>query len=86
MNYRDRLLPTKTYNEAVQEMKEKHLMAEVEVKELYQCPKSNKCIMECHHKLPHEPDKYCNIDNECPTCVREIASDITFFPEDFEIK
>lgn len=111
MNYRERLLPTKTYDEAVAEMKEKHLMAitcpscgrktantsnkcwicneplELEEKvELYQCPKSNKCVMECHHKIPHKKDKYCNTNDECPSCVRELASDITFFPEDFEIE
>jgi len=66
-------------------------------KELYLCPKSDKCVMECPHKTPHTFDEYCdpgsrvNIeahgDNacECPECVRELAADITFFEEDFEI-
>jgi len=51
--------------------------------------------MDCHHREPHEPDKWCfarHIDDvfennpECPSCVEEIKSDITFFPEDFEIE
>ena len=111
MYYKDRLLPTQTYDQAVAEMKEKHLMAItcpscgkstpnssstcwicnesiefVAQVELYQCPKSNKCVMDCHHRIPHKKDKFCSDDEACPTCVRELASDITFFPEDFEIE
>ena len=61
---------------------------------LYRCPKFQKCIMDCHHRVPHKPDKWCNathIDEvlqnnpECPHCVPELASDCTFFEEDFEI-
>ena len=62
-----------------------------EVKKLYLCPKSDKCVMDCHHKIPHEFEKFCdqnhrvNKGSQCPSCVEELAADITFFPEDFEI-
>ena len=62
----------------------------MEVK-LYLCPKSDKCVMDCHHKIPHEFEKFCdqnhrvNKESQCPSCVEELAADITFFPEDFEI-
>ena len=54
--------------------------------ELHKCPKSDKCIMDCYHKKPHEYiEKYCNdIDGECQIkCVTEFLSDCTFFEEDF---
>ena len=66
-------------------------------KELHLCPKSDKCIMECPHKVPHTFDGYCDPESnvnvkahgdnpcECPKCVRELAADITFFEEDFEL-
>lgn len=63
---------------------------EVKIK-LYLCPKSDKCVMDCHHKIPHEFEKFCdqnhrvNKESQCPSCVEELAADITFFPEDFEI-
>lgn len=63
---------------------------EEEVK-LYLCPKSDKCVMDCHHKIPHKFEKFCdqnhrvNKGSKCPSCVEELAADITFFPEDFEI-
>lgn len=65
---------------------------EILKKSLWQCPKTDKCVMDCHHRIPHEHDKFCdqhdpvNKGSECPSCVKEIAADITFFPEDFEIK
>lgn len=53
---------------------------------LYRCPKSDKCVMDCYHKTPHEHDeKYCNGSYECPKCVIELLSDILFFEEDFEL-
>ena len=63
---------------------------------LYLCPKFDICIMDCHHKKPHETDKWCNPESsvnkenlgqdcECPKCVEEIKADITFLPEDFEL-
>jgi hypothetical protein len=57
--------------------------------ELFKCPKSDKCVMDCYHKDPHEyEEKYCNgMDGHCHTkCVHELISDCTFFKEDFEIK
>jgi hypothetical protein len=66
-------------------------------KELYLCPKSDKCIMDCPHKKPHTFDAFCDPESratkeaygdnpcECPKCVEELAADITFFEEDFEI-
>lgn len=62
---------------------------------LYRCPKFQTCVMDCHHREPHKRDKWCyatHIDEvfenspECPNCVEEMKSDITFFPEDFEIE
>jgi hypothetical protein len=65
--------------------------------ELYLCPKSDKCIMDCSHKKPHTFDDFCDPESrttkeaygdnpcECPKCVKELAADITFFEEDFEI-
>ena len=66
----------------------KLLEAQVEQtkKILYKCPKSDKCVMDCHHRVPHKRDKYCRDQKECPSCVEEIKADITFFPEDFEIE
>jgi len=64
---------------------------EEDLKGLWQCPKTDKCVMDCHHKIPHEYEKWCNQrdpvnkGSKCPSCVKEIAADITFFPEDFEI-
>ena len=57
---------------------------------LYKCPKSDKCVMDCPHKKPHEHDsKYCDGNNddpnECPKCVPEMMYDVTFFKEDFEL-
>ena len=53
--------------------------------ELFKCPKSDKCIMDCYHKKPHiYEEKYCNNDNVCNIkCVHELISDCTFFEEDF---
>lgn len=56
--------------------------------ELFKCPKSDKCVMDCYHKKLHAyEEKYCNdTDGDCGTkCVHELWSDITFFKEDFEI-
>lgn len=62
---------------------------------LHRCPKFQTCVMDCHHRESHEPDKWCfarHIDDifennpECPSCVEEMKADITFFPEDFEIR
>ncbi len=56
----------------------------------HQCPKSDRCVMECHHKIPHlYVEKYCKAgeDNEltCPTCVPELIADIIIFEEDFKV-
>lgn len=75
--------PNKTFEE---EMEEK--------KTLHKCPKSDRCVMDCPHKIPHSFDKFCDPESDvnkiqrdkCPKCVKEIAADITFFEEDFEIK
>lgn len=61
----------------------------IPVPELFKCPKSDKCVMDCYHKYPHKyEEKYCNgMDVHCHTkCVHVLWSDITFFKEDFEIK
>lgn len=67
-------------------------------KALYKCPKFEICLMDCHHREPHPFDKWCdpksdvnkekalNGNCECPKCVEELKADITFFPEDFEIR
>ena len=66
--------------------------SEILKKSLWQCPKTDKCVMDCHHRVPHEHDKFCNQrdpvneGSECPSCVKELAADITFFPEDFNIE
>lgn len=66
--------------------------SEILKKDLWQCPKTDKCVMDCHHRIPHEHDKFCNQrdpvnkGSECPSCVKELAADITFFPEDFNIE
>lgn len=76
-------------------MKKKVSFKKEEKKTLYRCPKFQKCVMDCHHRVPHEHDRWCNsthIDDilsnspECPNCVPELASDCTFFEEDFEIE
>jgi hypothetical protein len=63
--------------------------------ELVLCPKAHKCVMSCHHRIPHEHDKFCKGDvaedpsenkNSCPQCVNHVIADVTFFEEDFEIK
>lgn len=64
--------------------------------EYYLCPKSDICVMDCPHKVPHTFDRFCDPDKHtelsehggvslCPRCVKELAADITFFPEDFEV-
>jgi len=73
-------------------------ISDVHKKEMYLCPKSDKCVMECPHKKPHTFDDFCDPESrvnkeahgednpcECPKCVRELAADITFFEEDFEL-
>lgn len=67
-------------------------------KQMYLCPKSDRCLMDCHHKKPHAFDKWCDPDSdvnkeahvggvcECPKCVKELAADVTFFEEDFKIE
>lgn len=53
--------------------------------ELFKCPKSDKCIMDCYHKQPHAyEEKYCN-GKDCPKCVHVLVSDVTFFEEDFNV-
>lgn len=57
-------------------------------KDLHKCPKSDKCIMDCYHKEPHEyEEKYCNdLKGQCQTkCVHELIWDCTFFEEDFKV-
>lgn len=75
--------------------KEKEAKEEEKKVELVICPKAYKCVMDCHHRIPHEHDKFCKGDvaddpsennNLCPQCVHEFIADVTFFPEDFEIK
>jgi len=84
------MLPTSTYYDTYYKAMGYTPPKEVEVK-LYLCPKSDKCVMDCHHKIPHEFEKFCdqnhkvNEGSQCPSCVEELAADITFFPEDFEI-
>ena len=65
--------------------------------EMYLCPKSDICVMDCPHKVPHTFDDFCDPESrvnkeahrgepcECPKCVKELAADITFFEEDFEL-
>ena len=60
----------------------------VPVKDMFLCPKSDRCVMECYHKTPHEyEEKFCNdIEGKCGVkCVHELISDCTFFEEDFEL-
>lgn len=57
--------------------------------ENFLCPKSDKCVMDCYHKKPHEYiERFCNdIEGDCQTkCVHELISDVTFFEEDFLIE
>lgn len=57
--------------------------------ELFKCPKSDRCVMDCFHKKSHKyEEKYCNdLDGQCGVrCVNELISDCTFFEEDFDIK